>query len=83
MKCLHKLTLAYILSLQHYRNHDKLELVPGMVFTIEPMLVEGSGACFEWSDQWTVATSDGGMSAQFEHTVAITDDGVEILTLSE
>jgi len=68
---------------QHFRNRDYLELVPGMIFTIEPMLVEGSGDCFEWSDHWTVATSDGGMSAQFEHTVLITDDGVEILTVPD
>jgi methionyl aminopeptidase len=66
---------------KHYRNYDKLELVPGMVFTIEPMLVEGAGDCFEWSDKWTVATSDGGMAAQFEHTVLIREDGVEILTV--
>lgn len=68
---------------KHYKNYDKLELMPGMVFTIEPMLVEGSGHCFEWSDQWTVATSDGGMAAQFEHTVLIREDGVEILTVPE
>jgi len=66
---------------KHYRNYDKLELVPGMVFTIEPMLVEGAGDCFEWSDKWTVATSDGGMAAQFEHTILILEDGVEILTV--
>ena len=54
-----------------------------MIFTIEPMLVEGSGDCFEWSDDWTVATVDGGMAAQFEHTVLVTNDGVEILTLPE
>ena len=54
-----------------------------MIFTIEPMLVEGSGDCFEWDDQWTVATSDGGMSAQFEHTILITQDGVEILTVPD
>lgn len=66
---------------KHYRNYDKLELLPGMVFTIEPMLVEGAGDCFEWSDKWTVATSDGGMAAQFEHTILIKEDGVEILTL--
>lgn len=56
-----------------------------MIFTIEPMLVEGAGDCFEWSDHWTVATVDGGMAAQFEHTIIITesDNGVEILTLPE
>lgn len=68
---------------QHYRNNNKLELVPGMIFTIEPMLVEGSGESFEWSDQWTVASKDGGMSAQFEHTVLVTDSGAEILTILE
>jgi len=68
---------------KHYRNDDKLELLPGMIFTIEPMLVEGAGDCFEWADQWTVATTDGGMAAQFEHTILIREDGVEILTVPE
>jgi methionyl aminopeptidase len=68
---------------KHFRNSDILELCPGMIFTIEPMLVEASGECFEWDDRWTVATVDGGMAAQFEHTVLITDSGVEILTLPE
>lgn len=68
---------------KHYRNYDKLELVPGMVFTIEPMLVENAGDCFEWSDKWTVVTSDGGRAAQFEHTILIKEDGVEILTVPE
>jgi methionyl aminopeptidase len=66
---------------QHFRNMDALELVPGMIFTIEPMITEGSAECTEWSDNWTVATIDGGRSAQFEHTVLITEEGVEILTL--
>ena len=65
---------------KHYQNFDRLELQPGMIFTIEPMLVESAGECFEWDDNWTVATTDGGMAAQFEHTVLITEDGVEILT---
>lgn len=68
---------------KHFRNRDKLELVPGMIFTIEPMLVEGDGKCFEWNDKWTVATKDGGRSAQFEHTVLIREDGVEILTIPD
>lgn len=67
---------------KHYRNTDALTLQPGMIFTIEPMIVEGDWECYEWaSDNWTVVTSDGGRSAQFEHTVLITEDGVEILTL--
>lgn len=68
---------------KHYRNSDALLLEPGMIFTIEPMLTEGNSDCYEWNDAWTVATVDGGRSAQFEHTVLITDDGVEILTLPE
>ena len=75
--------LFSLVSPQHFRNRDYLDLVPGMIFTIEPMLAEGTGDCFEWSDRWTVATSDGLMSAQFEHTILITNDGVEILTVSE
>jgi len=67
---------------KHYRNSDRLELTPGMIFTIEPMIVEGSYECSEWpSDGWTVVTNDGGRAAQFEHTVLITSDGVEILTV--
>lgn len=66
---------------KHYRNSDKCKLVPGMIFTIEPMLTQGSPDCFEWDDNWTVATVDRGLAAQFEHTVLITDTGVEILTL--
>lgn len=67
---------------KHFRNSDKVELRPGMIFTIEPMIVEGGYESYEWeSDGWTVVTEDGGRAAQFEHTVLITEDGVEILTL--
>jgi len=66
---------------KHFRNNERMELLPGMIFTIEPMIVEGSADCFEWNDNWTVVTRDGGRCAQFEHTVVITEDGVEILTL--
>lgn len=58
-----------------------MELLPGMIFTIEPMITEGIAECIEWSDQWTVVTEDGGRTAQFEHTVLITETGVEVLTL--
>lgn len=54
-----------------------------MIFTIEPMITEGQWNCREWDDDWTVVTLDGGFAAQFEHTVLITDTGVEILTLPE
>jgi methionyl aminopeptidase len=66
---------------KHYRNNEKLALRPGMIFTIEPMLTQGTGDCFEWSDDWTVSTVDGGLAAQFEHTILLTDDNVEILTV--
>lgn len=66
---------------KHFRNNDKLKLQPGMIFTIEPMFTMGSARCFEWEDEWTVATIDGSLSAQFEHTILITDDEPEILTL--
>ncbi len=53
----------------------------GMVFTIEPMLNQGRRAVREEDDGWTVVTEDGKLSAQFEHTVAVTRDGVRVLTL--
>lgn len=58
-----------------------LALREGMVFTIEPMLNEGRRAVLERDDGWTVVTADGKLSAQFEHTVAVTGDGVRVLTL--
>ncbi len=57
-----------------------LALVPGMVFTIEPMINAGGADCVLSDDGWTVATADGRLSAQFEHTVAITDHGPRILS---
>jgi len=56
-------------------------LVPGMVLAIEPMIVLGSPRVREMPDQWTVSTVDGSVAAHFEHTVAITDAGVEVLTV--
>lgn len=55
-------------------------LVPGMVFTIEPMINEGGYECKVLEDEWTVVTKDGLLSAQWEHTVVVTEDGIEILT---
>ncbi len=52
-----------------------------MTFTIEPMLNLGTPDWTEWADGWTILTADGAPSAQFEHTLLITDDGAEILTL--
>ena len=55
-------------------------LQPGMTFTIEPMINEGSRHTKLLNDGWTVVTRDKSLSAQWEHTVAVTQDGVEILT---
>ncbi|HVJ34444.1 MAG TPA: type I methionyl aminopeptidase [Terriglobia bacterium] len=58
-----------------------LRLREGMVFTIEPMLNQGSARVKHAEDGWTVLTSDGKLSAQFEHTVAVTRTGFSVLTL--
>lgn len=54
---------------------------PGMVFTIEPMLTLGTTEWDVWADDWTVATRDRSLTAQFEHTLVVTERGAEILTL--
>ncbi|MBO4122735.1 type I methionyl aminopeptidase [Cupriavidus gilardii] len=58
-----------------------LPLREGMVFTIEPMINQGGHAVRTEDDGWTVVTRDGQLSAQFEHTVAVTGNGVRVLTL--
>jgi len=58
-----------------------LTLREGMVFTIEPMVNQGRRTVRTEEDGWTVVTTDGRLSAQFEHTVAVTHDGVRVLTL--
>lgn len=56
-------------------------LVPGMVFTIEPMINAGSSGVYEDADNgWTIYTDDGSLSAQWEYTIAVTEEGTEILT---
>ena len=57
-----------------------VRLMPGMTIAIEPMVNEKSWEVNQLSDGWTVVTKDGGLSAHFEHTVAVTDDGPVILT---
>lgn len=52
-----------------------------MVFTIEPMINQGGNAVHTEDDGWSVVTVDGKLSAQFEHTVAVTKNGVQVLTL--
>ncbi len=68
----------------HYGTQGKgKRLRPGMVFTIEPMINEGTWEAVVLKDGWTAVTKDGKLSAQFEHTIAITEEGVEVLTLPE
>ena len=61
--------------------HKGVLLKPGMVLAIEPMVNLGTWETLELDDGWTVVTADGKLSAHFEHTVAITEDGPEVLTL--
>ncbi len=70
------------LVVPHY-DDPRLDVMlePGMTFTIEPMLTLGGYDYDIWDDGWTVVTKDRRRSAQFEHTVLVTDSGVEILTL--
>ena len=63
------------------RRGSGMRLVEGMVFTIEPMVNQGTRRVETLDDGWTVVTQDGKLSAQFEHTVAVTKTGVEVLTL--
>lgn len=71
------------LIIPHYDSapayNDIMEL--GMVFTIEPMLTLGSAQWDMWEDDWTVVTRDRSITAQFEHTLVVTESGAEILTL--
>ena len=65
----------------HYDEpRDRTRLRAGMVFTIEPMLTLGEPEVVQWDDGWTIVTLDGQPSAQFEHTVIVTNTGVEVLT---
>ena len=67
----------------HYGISDTgMELKSGMTFTIEPMINLGGSGVRLLSDGWTVVTKDHSLSAQWEHTILVTDDGYEVLTLS-
>lgn len=70
-------------QIPHYGTQGKgKKLRPGMVFTIEPMINVGSYEVEVLADGWTAVTADRQLSAQFEHTVVVTKEGVEVLTLS-
>ena len=58
------------------------KLEPGMIFTIEPMINAGKAAIREMADGWTIVTKDRSLSAQWEHTVLVTETGYEVMTLS-
>lgn len=62
---------------------DESVMRTGMIFTVEPILVEKSTKMKMWKDNWTLVTADDGWTAQKEHTVLVLDHGVEILTLSD
>jgi methionyl aminopeptidase len=64
----------------HFARPGKgMLLLPGLVFTVEPMINEGGYDCKILDDEWTVVTKDGSLSAQWEHTILVTETGVEIL----
>ena len=66
----------------YYDRHANHIMLPGMTFTVEPMItMSGSWDYDMWDDDWTVVTKDLARTAQWEHTVLVTDDGVEILTV--
>jgi methionyl aminopeptidase len=70
-------------TVPHYFNPGATTIMePGMTFTIEPMITLGTWREKMWDNGWTAVTADGRRTAQFEHTVLVTDDGVDVLTVS-
>jgi methionyl aminopeptidase len=69
--------------LHYYDRRASTVMRPGMTFTIEPMIALGRGDHAIWDDGWTAVTVDGKRTAQFEHTMVVTDSGVEVLTLGK
>ncbi|CCE88862.1 Piso0_001651 [Millerozyma farinosa CBS 7064] len=68
-------------NIPHYAKNKAIGIMkPGMVFTIEPMINQGTFRDVSWPDNWTSVTQDGKYSAQFEHMMLVTEDGVEVLT---
>jgi methionyl aminopeptidase len=64
----------------YYERAARTVMEPGMTFTIEPMITMGAIDPVIWDDGWTAVTADGSRTAQFEHTVLVTDTGVDVLT---
>eukprot|EP00559_Dactyliosolen_fragilissimus_P006616 CAMPEP_0184865262 /NCGR_PEP_ID=MMETSP0580-20130426/17462_1 /TAXON_ID=1118495 /ORGANISM="Dactyliosolen fragilissimus" /LENGTH=454 /DNA_ID=CAMNT_0027364379 /DNA_START=25 /DNA_END=1389 /DNA_ORIENTATION=+ len=68
-------------NIYHYKNDEPTGVMAeGHTFTIEPMICEGTAQVLNWPDKWTATTTDGKRTAQFEHTLLVTPDGVEALT---
>lgn len=68
-------------NVPHYAKNKTVGIMrPGHIFTIEPMINEGAWQDLSWPDEWTAVTIDGKRSAQFEHTILVTEDGYELLT---
>ena len=66
--------------LHYYDSRASMIIRPGMTFTVEPMISLGTWQHRMWDDDWTAVTADGKRTAQFEHTLAVTEDGCEVLT---
>ena len=82
--CGHGIGETFHTSLQiphYYEPGSSRRMVPGMTFTIEPMITAGTWEHETWDDGWTAVTADGKRTAQFEHTVLVTETGAEILTV--
>ncbi|MCP4354802.1 MAG: type I methionyl aminopeptidase [Proteobacteria bacterium] len=71
-----------VLNFDPQDPNQECRLRTGMTFTVEPMINAGTADNITLSDDWTVVTNDGKKSAQFEHTIVVTEDGYEILTVS-
>ncbi|ATB29347.1 type I methionyl aminopeptidase [Melittangium boletus] len=83
--CGHGIGERFHSSLQiphHFDPEAKTIMEPGMTFTIEPMITLGHWHHRQWDDGWTAVTADGSRTAQFEHTLLVTDTGAEILTVA-
>ena len=82
--CAHHLGLdVHDCAQARYESYQGAEIRPGMIFTVEPMLNAGRRQISELNDGWTVVTADRSLSAQWEHTVLVTETGYEVLTLSD
>ena len=66
--------------MHYYDPRNTMVIREGMTFTVEPMISLGTWQHRMWDDEWTAVTADGSRTAQFEHTLVVTADGVEVLT---